>query len=164
MTENMHQPLRTQDLAGTAPEGRRETQPWPAENRWADPDHEGPLRTDEDTPDNSGRAGYNGGIATESPASAGGDSERVSLLADQDASSYQKRWESVQISFVDQPRQAVEQADALVAEVMQQLARRFAEERQTLETHWSSGGDVGTEDLRVALQRYRSFFQRLLET
>lgn len=72
------------------------------------------------------------------------------------------RWESIQIGFVDEPRRAVEQADALVAELMQRLAETFASERSQLESQWDRGEDVSTEDLRVALQRYRSFFDRLL--
>jgi hypothetical protein len=67
-----------------------------------------------------------------------------------------------QTSFVDEPRRTVEEGDTLVAELMQRLANSFAEERQSLETQWDRGDDVSTEDLRVALQRYRSFFDRLL--
>jgi len=63
---------------------------------------------------------------------------------------------------VDEPRRSVEQADALVAEVIKRLANSFAEERSKLEGQWGRGGDVSTEDLRVALRRYRSFFDRLL--
>ena len=58
----------------------------------------------------------------------------------------------------------VEDADALVATVMQRLAEGFAQERERLEAQWGRGEDISTEDLRVALQRYRSFFQRLLAT
>ena len=65
--------------------------------------------------------------------------------------------------FVDEPRAAVERADSLVAEVMKQLAEGFARERSTLEHQWDRGDNVTTEDLRVALQRYRSFFDRLLQ-
>jgi hypothetical protein len=65
---------------------------------------------------------------------------------------------------VDEPRRTVEQADELVAQVMQRLAESFASERERLEGQWGRGEDVSTEDLRVALQRYRSFFQRLLST
>jgi hypothetical protein len=72
------------------------------------------------------------------------------------------RWTDVQAKFVDEPRSAVEQADALVGEVMDRLADTFARERQTLEGQWTRGEDVTTEDLRLALQRYRSFFDRLL--
>jgi hypothetical protein len=71
-------------------------------------------------------------------------------------------WTDVQSAFVDEPRSAVEQADALVADVMKRLAAGFADERKSLETQWSRGDDVSTEDLRLALQRYRSFFDRLL--
>ena len=66
------------------------------------------------------------------------------------------------MSFLDEPRKAVENADNLVAETMKQLADRFAAERTNLESQWDCGDQVSTEDLRQALQRYRSFFQRLL--
>jgi hypothetical protein len=72
------------------------------------------------------------------------------------------RWSDVQGSFVDEPRSAVEQADGLVGDVMKRLADGFASERQSLESQWSRGDDVSTEELRLALQRYRSFFDRLL--
>ena len=72
------------------------------------------------------------------------------------------RWKEVQIAFVDEPRTAVEQADGLVASAMKRLAEVFAEERSKLEQQWDRGADVSTEDLRVALQRYRTFFERLL--
>ncbi|HZW79165.1 MAG TPA: hypothetical protein VFF50_01725 [Candidatus Deferrimicrobiaceae bacterium] len=72
------------------------------------------------------------------------------------------RWSGVQTAFVDEPRRAVEQADGLVASAMKRLAEVFAEERSKLEKQWDRGDSVSTEDLRVALQRYRSFFQRLL--
>jgi uncharacterized protein (DUF2267 family) len=66
--------------------------------------------------------------------------------------------------FVDAPRRAVEQADALVAELMQHLARTFADERGQLERHWDQGDDVAPDNLRDAFQRYCSFFERLLAT
>lgn len=72
------------------------------------------------------------------------------------------RWSGVQTAFVDEPRRAVEQADSLVASAMKRLAEVFAEERTKLEQQWDRGDNVSTEDLRIALQRYRSFFQRLL--
>ena len=84
------------------------------------------------------------------------------LLATDEQQALRSRWDSIQTGFVDEPRQAVEQADSLVAEVMQHLAQLFADERNKLESQWSRGDDVSTEDLRVALQRYRSFFDRLL--
>jgi len=72
------------------------------------------------------------------------------------------RWSGVQTAFVDEPRRAVEQADGLVASAMKRLAEVFAEERSRLEQQWDRGDNVSTEDLRIALQRYRSFFHRLL--
>lgn len=72
------------------------------------------------------------------------------------------QWEQVQTGFVDDPRSAVKRADELVASAIKKLAETFAVEREKLESQWSSGNDVSTEDLRVALQRYRSFFQRLI--
>ena len=72
------------------------------------------------------------------------------------------RWKEIQTAFVDEPRKAVEQADGLVASAMKRLAEVFAEERSKLEAQWDRGDNVSTEDLRVALQRYRTFFDRLL--
>jgi hypothetical protein len=63
---------------------------------------------------------------------------------------------------VDEPEQAVQQADALVAELMQRLAAMFAVEGTEFEQRWVGGGQVSTEDLRQGLRRYRSFFERLL--
>jgi hypothetical protein len=86
------------------------------------------------------------------------------LLGAEDAEGFRARWTDVQTGFVDAPRRAVEQADALVAEVMQHLASTFADERSQLERHWDQGEDVATDHLRDAFQRYRSFFERLLAT
>jgi hypothetical protein len=86
------------------------------------------------------------------------------LLATEDAEGFRARWTDVQTGFVDAPRQAVEQADALVAELMQHLASTFADERGRLERQWEQGDDVPTDHLRDAFQRYRSFFERLLAT
>jgi hypothetical protein len=88
--------------------------------------------------------------------------EEAALLPEDQGTEFQGRWESIQTTFVDDPRSAVENADALVAELMQRLADGFARERERLEGQWSRGEDVSTEDLRVVLQRYRSFFRRLL--
>jgi len=75
---------------------------------------------------------------------------------------FRSRWDDIQTGFVDDPRRTIEQADGLVAEAMKRLAQTFSDERSKLEQQWQRGGDVSTEDLRVAFQRYRSFFQRLL--
>jgi hypothetical protein len=90
------------------------------------------------------------------------DEERTALFGDNDAADLRKRWVDVQTGFVDEPRKAVEQADSLVAEVMKSLAEMFANERAALERQWDRGDNVTTEDLRVALRRYRTFFDRLL--
>ena len=84
------------------------------------------------------------------------------LFAADEAQGLRGRWDAIQTSFVDEPRQAVEQADSLVATAMKRLAEIFADERAGLEGQWDRGDDVSTEDLRLALQRYRSFFTRLL--
>jgi hypothetical protein len=75
---------------------------------------------------------------------------------------FRDRWREIQTGFVDEPRHAVEQADGLVAELMQRLAQNFSEQRNNLEHQWDASDKVSTEDLRVALTRYRSFFERLL--
>ena len=72
------------------------------------------------------------------------------------------KWDAVQVGFVDEPRQAVERADSLVAGAMKRLAEMFAEERARLEGQWDRGDNVSTEELRLALRRYRAFFGRLL--
>jgi hypothetical protein len=106
-----------------------------------------------------------GASAAREPAPSTADTAAdTPLFAQEDAQRFRARWQDVQTGFVDQPRESVEQADALVAELMQRLAQVFAEERSALEAQWGQGEDVGTEELRVALQRYRSFFERLLTT
>lgn len=95
------------------------------------------------------------------PAETGED-RSTPLFASNESDDFRHRWTDIQAGFVDEPRQAVERADALVAEAMKRLAEIFARERGNLEQQWSKGGDVSTEDLRVALRRYRSFFDRLL--
>ena len=97
---------------------------------------------------------------TRDEATAG--EEASPLLAGSESEEIESRWAEVQTAFVDEPRAAVERADALVAELMQRLAETFAEERSRLESQWDRGEEVSTEDLRVALTRYRSFFRRLL--
>jgi hypothetical protein len=78
------------------------------------------------------------------------------------ADGFRTRWSAIQTGFVDEPRKAVEEADTLVAEVMKRLAEVFAEERTRLESQWERSDQVSTEDLRLAMRRYRSFFERLL--
>jgi hypothetical protein len=85
------------------------------------------------------------------------------LLDMNDSEQFRERWQSIQGTFVDEPKSSVEKADELVTELMEQLARTFQEERRSLESELDRD-DVSTEDLRVALKRYRSFFERLLAT
>ncbi|HZU76109.1 MAG TPA: hypothetical protein VFA70_05045 [Dehalococcoidia bacterium] len=102
---------------------------------------------------------------TTPPVEGAGTSDQANatpLLTSDDSAQFRSRWEDIQAGFVDEPRQAVEQADHLVAEVIKRVAELFAQERQGLEAQWKSGGDVDTEALRIALKRYRSFFDRLL--
>ena len=131
----------------------------------------GPVREDHDR---SAEAGVDqdpaampvGAAAPRMPSGSGpaDTSSAGPLLASGDAEGFRARWTDVQTGFVDAPRRAVEQADALVAELMQHLARTFADERGRLERQWDRGDDVPTDDLRTAFQRYRSFFERLLAT
>jgi len=84
------------------------------------------------------------------------------LLPEGEVRDLRNRWDNIQAGFVDEPRRAVEDADALVASAMKRMAEVFASERSQLEGQWDRGDDVSTEDLRIALQRYRSFFGRIL--
>ncbi len=84
------------------------------------------------------------------------------MFAADELNGYRTRWGAIQTGFVDEPRKAVEEADTLVAELMKRLAQVFADERTQLEAHWERSDKVSTEDLRIAMRRYRSFFERLL--
>jgi len=90
------------------------------------------------------------------------DRHQMDLFPSEELVGYRTQWESIQTGFVDQPRAAVEQADALVSQLVSRLTEVFTRERSTLEGQWTKGDNVSTEDLRIALTRYRSFFHRLL--
>lgn len=96
------------------------------------------------------------------PAAHPEHAKHAQLLAEHEKQDVVGQWREIQAAFVDEPRKAVTDADALVADLMQRLAQMFATEREQLEAQWSAGQDVSTEDLRQGLQRYRSFFERLL--
>jgi hypothetical protein len=136
--------LTTSDLAGTADETRADGRPEP------DAADSGEGREDRS---HSSAATPRAAAQTHEP-----------LLPSEQSERFTTRWQEIQAGFVDEPQQSVEQADALVADLMQRLAAIFSQEREQLEAQWAQGGDVSTEDLRVALQRYRSFFDRLLVT
>ena len=90
------------------------------------------------------------------------DQSRTNSLFADDTSGLRSRWDDVQAAFVDDPKECVQKADTLVAEVVEQLTNGFSEARSRLEAQWSRGEEASTEDLRLALKRYREFFQRLL--
>jgi hypothetical protein len=90
------------------------------------------------------------------------DEQAAPLFSPEEAKDFRGRWDAIQVSFVDEPRRAVELADSLVAVTMKRLAEMFTAEREKLEGQWERGENVSTEDLRLALRRYRSFFGRLL--
>lgn len=90
------------------------------------------------------------------------DEAPTPLFAQDELTGYRTRWSGIQTGFVDEPRRAVEEADSLVAELMKRLAEGFADERRQLEGQWERSENVSTEDLRLAMRRYRSFFERLL--
>jgi hypothetical protein len=90
------------------------------------------------------------------------DDAPAPLFVSADADGYRTRWGAIQTGFVDEPRKAVEEADALVAEIMKRLADSFAVARRELEGQWEKNDRVSTEDLRQAMRRYRTFFERLL--
>ncbi len=143
--------LTTSDLAGRTEEQNRKAH----ELREADPKRPRPVRSETSEKPIS-----------PTPAMTGQHPQEVStstpLFSESDMGDLRGRWSNVQTGFVDEPRRAVEEADKLVATVMQRLAEGFANERSNLEKQWDRGDNISTEDLRVALQRYRSFFDRLL--
>lgn len=85
-----------------------------------------------------------------------------SLFSPEQSSELQVEWEELQVGFVDDPQEAVKQADQLVATALERIAASFAQERKRLENQWSRGDDVSTEELRIVIQRYRTFLERLL--
>jgi hypothetical protein len=101
-------------------------------------------------------------MSDRSEQTTGDEGLREPVLPADRTAGYRGRWDDIQSRFVDDPRSSVEQADTLVLEVVQDLQTTFGSERSSLEVQWQSGEDVQTEDLRVALRRYRSFFDRLL--
>lgn len=101
-------------------------------------------------------------VRTATPQRAA-DEAGTPLFHSEESQGYRTRWDAIQTGFVDEPRRTVEEADNLVADVMKRLAEVFADERSAMERQWGKGDQVSTEDLRQALRRYRTFFQRLLD-
>ncbi|MFD8077855.1 hypothetical protein ACFV3E_34970 [Streptomyces sp. NPDC059718] len=146
--------LATEDLAEThAPAGPEEDRPEAASRA---PEYPGESTGTRGEPPPEDMAG--------TPARETAADEAPELLGSQDQENFRDRWQRIQSEFVDDPRDAVHAADELVADVMQKLASTFAQHKGDLEGQWTRGEQVNTEDLRTALRRYRSFFNRLLST
>jgi len=148
---------QTNDPAGTATtdarlEGQQQDQASDRNDVPARPDTDTVATERTDTSISTQRPGE--GDISEAPGALLFSAENGEKLRDQ--------WDSAQTTFVDDPRAAVERADHLVVETIQILSTSFTQERSRLEEQWARGENVSTEDLRVALQRYRSFFDRLL--
>jgi hypothetical protein len=148
--ENRERRLSTADIAGSA-ERREEKRLNKAENE-AERKSDGVIPLGQSETIDPG---------TSTP-SGNGHNEPVILFAPEAVQDYRSRWTSLQTSFVDEPRRAVQQADELVAEVIKNLASTFSDERGKLEGQWDQGDKVSTEDLRLVLRRYRAFFDRFL--
>jgi peptidoglycan hydrolase-like protein with peptidoglycan-binding domain len=140
------QPLSTSDIA----QGRRNEEPASITDRRSSQG----MATVDGTPEGSLREGMN--------AHAQHGEPQAPLMGEESLETYSARWQTIQGHFVDEPKGAVEEADGLVAEVIQELATTFASQRKDLESKWQSGGEASTDDLLLALRQYKSFFQRLL--
>ena len=145
--EVRERPLSTADLAGK-PETHNDTERRDAEI----------ARSDKDV----------AAVSMEKPATeksrplSRNNEELVPLFSESAVQNFRERWTTLQTEFVDEPRRSVEQADELVAHVMKDMAATFSDERKKLEQQWEQGDKVSTEDLRLVLRRYRSFFDRFL--
>ena len=140
-----------------------ETEPWVRVNTPTTLHRNGESGLHEDRDVETGDPGSRGNRDVKAmPRRPQNDEAPTPLFSQADVGDLRERWTEVQTGFVDEPRHAVEEADKLVATVMQRLAEGFANERANLEKQWDRGDNVSTEDLRVAMQRYRSFFDRLL--
>ncbi len=101
-------------------------------------------------------------LEPETPSAETNSKFPASLLDPHESEDLRRRWSEIQGRFVDEPRSAVQQADALVSEVVENITQMFANEHSSLESQWKQGSEVSTEDLRMALQHYRAFFNRLV--
>jgi hypothetical protein len=159
-----------QQAEGVSPREQRGAESPPVQERAAGTERGSGDRTADDSAGQAGDqdrdqrdgagAEVSGQAGTTVPAEGG--EGRAPLFAGDERDRLGDQWGAVQAAFVDDPRAAVQRADALVVEVMQILTTSFTDERSRLEQQWSQGQDVSTEDLRQALHRYRSFFERLL--
>ena len=165
MTDRATAPRETPEAARDQAEEARvagQETPAPAEESQPEAGDRRSLSTADLAASGRGDPGTSRGGSGDSADTVRGGSGDAALFDRTAASGLQRRWHAIQVEFVDEPRGAVEKADGLVAEVMQQLAESFATERKQLEAAWSGGREASTEDLRQAIRRYRSFFNRLL--
>jgi hypothetical protein len=142
-------PLSTSDIAN----GHGAAEPTPITDRRSSSQTGGAMV--DGTPEGSLREGM---TATHSQSAEA----LTPLMSEESLESYSGRWQTIQGRFVDEPKGAVEEADGLVAEVIQELATTFATQRKDLETKWHEGDQASTDELLQALRQYKSFFQRLL--
>jgi hypothetical protein len=150
-TDATTESMRGREVASVDRDDPRMTQPPPATP------YPGPAEPERRAAEPERRTAEPDRRRAEQPTNGNG-----ALFGDDDLEKLRGRWRMIQSSFVDDPRSAVKEADSLVDDVMRQLADGFARERKTLEDQWSEGDEVSTEELRLALRRYRSFFDRLL--
>jgi hypothetical protein len=151
--------LTTEQIAAAGTWTGQEDVPQPTGHEDFDDDDAGRITA---RPAASGHDGRGAADASDGDSVAADPGPRARLLEDGELQSITTRWKDIQAEFVDEPELAVQEADALVAELMQRLAAMFATERAELEKRWAGGHQVSTEDLRQGLRRYRSFFERLL--
>jgi len=142
------------------PERERNPPPRGEERKASEPFATPPAAASRNTPGTGGGPGTVSSGGTTSAAAT--DAATALLFEKKEAEELRARWNDIQVGFVDEPRTAVERADNLVAETIKRLAESFAASRQKLEREWGQGGNATTETLRLSLQRYRSFFNRLL--
>jgi hypothetical protein len=159
------------DRAGRPAEGADRTVPGATgSDEWPTPSGDTGGATDSRSGEATGSrtggsdAGASGSGVGASGSDAGGASGAGPLLPEGDVEAANRRWHDIQSTFVDDPRRAIAEADALVSQLVQQVTALFNAERSQFEALWDRGDKVSTEELRVGLQRYRSFFHRLLST
>jgi hypothetical protein len=155
-THDMQPETADQTLRADRPGEPQRTEP-PMESADSARDFANPMQTRE-APDQTYETSAESHAAPVDTA----ESSDAMLFADSELTAMRSRWVEVQSAFVDDPRDCVQKADSLVADVVDKLTTSFSGARAHLEEQWSRGEEASTEDLRIALKRYREFFERLL--
>ncbi|MEO8458475.1 MAG: hypothetical protein ABI559_11780 [Chloroflexota bacterium] len=161
MTENQREQTGERELADQSAGQTRTAVQTPPQAAQTDVDQRGTAELLE-TKDDGSAAGLEQRAPENRPAPAEDSDTSGHLFGTGDTSTFRMRWDAIQSRFVDQPTQAVKEADTLVTEVVDGLTRTFTAEREGLEKQWASNTEASTEDLRQAFQKYRAFFDRLL--